>query len=691
MKKIQKFLKLLSLLTVVGLTILPANFAFATSAGGKELTDREKAAFIVRDEWTTWVNAFTASLSELDKNATARIYDNMDYYDMQYRFTEKYKKVPEYLDEDGKPTQKLKDLIKKKRKEIAGAKQLDYLCFTSKQNGSTIKYTLNGALTAADLDIGYSYDGTSFAPWTPDTNITLDSGKELYVWNKKSTFSKTAYKYAQFVTTGNLEASGDINSLVNFGTPGMYAYYSLFYNNTALYAAPELLSTTVGEGTYAYMFKGCSNLKTAPTILPAKTLDNDCYKSMFENCSSLEKAPILAATTLANGCFTKMFSGCSLLNEISIAYTKLPTAAGVPGNAFENWVDGVANTGTFYCDIDVSPSAYVYGASALPKNDSNRWNIVNTGLNFLTLTSKKNGSTVRWTSYVSSGSLSLNNIFYSRDKINWTNWDGSELVLNNNENLYIWNKNSTLSTSVDSAYMYFVIPESSNIELSGNIKSLLNFEELSNHCFTKLFRECKGIKSASKLQLSSTTLRNFCYSHMFYGCSYLKDAPTLPATTLAVACYNSMFNGCSRLLVAPNLPATTLSSRCYTQMFADCSSLTTVPERLPGGNFSWNNYYGMFRNCSSIVKAPILKIESFVSGEEGFKETPLKEMFKGCTSLKEIRLDYSGSFTVSGVLNPFMDWVHNVASNGDFYYSGPDETRGNSAIPTGWNLHPFTS
>ena len=33
----------------------------------------------------------------------------MDFYDMQYRFTEKYKKVPEWLDEDGKPTQKLKD------------------------------------------------------------------------------------------------------------------------------------------------------------------------------------------------------------------------------------------------------------------------------------------------------------------------------------------------------------------------------------------------------------------------------------------------------------------------------------------------------------------------------------------------------------------------------------------------------
>ena len=108
-----------SLIAIIMATVLmfsSVNFVFA--AEERELTNDEKAAFIVRDEWTGWVRNFTASLSELDKNATAKIYDGMDFYDMQYRFTEKYKKVPEYLDEEGKPTQKLKDMIKEKRKEI---------------------------------------------------------------------------------------------------------------------------------------------------------------------------------------------------------------------------------------------------------------------------------------------------------------------------------------------------------------------------------------------------------------------------------------------------------------------------------------------------------------------------------------------------------------------------------------------
>ena len=113
MKRI--YILIATILTAV-LLIGTVNFVFA--AEERDLTNDEKEAFIVRDEWTGWVKEFTASLSELDKEATAKIYENMDFYDMQYRFTEKYKKVPEYLDEDGKPTQLLKDMIKEKRIEL---------------------------------------------------------------------------------------------------------------------------------------------------------------------------------------------------------------------------------------------------------------------------------------------------------------------------------------------------------------------------------------------------------------------------------------------------------------------------------------------------------------------------------------------------------------------------------------------
>ena len=110
--------KLYSIILTIVMSVMivgTVNFVFAED---RALTKEELEAFIVRDEWTEWVNSFTASLSELDKQATAKIYEDMDFYDMQYRFTEKYKKVGEWVDEDGKPLDKLKEAIKEKRKEI---------------------------------------------------------------------------------------------------------------------------------------------------------------------------------------------------------------------------------------------------------------------------------------------------------------------------------------------------------------------------------------------------------------------------------------------------------------------------------------------------------------------------------------------------------------------------------------------
>ncbi|MBR1844597.1 MAG: hypothetical protein IJ790_02600 [Lachnospiraceae bacterium] len=109
--------KLYSIIGVFLVTVMIFGAVNLTFADEKALSDDEKAAFIVREEWDAWVAAFTASLSEFDRLATAKIYDNMDFYDMQYRFTERYK-TKEYLDDDGKPTDKLKELIKEKRKEI---------------------------------------------------------------------------------------------------------------------------------------------------------------------------------------------------------------------------------------------------------------------------------------------------------------------------------------------------------------------------------------------------------------------------------------------------------------------------------------------------------------------------------------------------------------------------------------------
>ena len=716
MKKFQKILKTISILMVVGFMLVPASATFATGTD-RPLTDRENAAFIVRDEWSAWVKGFTASLSELDKNATSRIYDNMDYYDMQYRFTEKYKKVPEYLDEDGKPTQKLKDLIKAKRKEIAGAKVRDYLCFTAKQNGTTIKYTLEGGLASSRVNIGYSRDGTSFVPWTVNTNITLNSGEELYVWNKTSLLSESDTKYVKFTMTGNVEASGSVDSMINFSDVSDYCYARLFEGCTALYTAPEVPSTSVRSHCYYKMFYGCTNLSTAPSSLPAATLALSCYESMFENCTSLKKSPNMMPKTIVDvsNALQRMFYGCSVLEEIDIEYYK-----GSFNAAFNNWVNGVAPSGTIYYK---GPDT-TEGPSAIPTG----WLLINNDRDYLTFTAAEEGASV----YYTIGSSLTDNIYYqiSGDP-DWTKWSGgvaNKVTLVKDQSIRVWNRNSTLSTgTTDSTNRFRFFMPDGKIKASGSIESMINFNStLSSYCFNYMFGQCTNLLTPPKLpsmsladhcyydmfhncnqmidvpELPATTMQEYCYTAMFYDCKSITTVPALPAqtmrmscysemftgceglvrvpqdlcssaTALAAYCYNKMFKGCKNLTTVPDLPCMTLVHHCYTSMFEGCTSLVTAQATLPATALKSQCYMYMFKGCTNLTKSPVLCGTSF-----GTSETDCcQEMFNGCTSLNEITINYTGEINDT----QFKDWVVGVADEGMFYYSGTYATYGSSNIP----------
>ena len=81
---------------------------------------------------------------------------------------------------------------------------------------------------------------------------------------------------------------------------------------------------------------------------------------MFNGCTALTTAPELPATTLANSCYQNMFSGCYNLNTIKLGYTG--NFANAPSSAFNNWVSGVASTGTFY----YNGSDTTTGVNAIP-------------------------------------------------------------------------------------------------------------------------------------------------------------------------------------------------------------------------------------------------------------------------------------------------------------------------------------
>ena len=120
-----------------------------------------------------------------------------------------------------------------------------------------------------------------------------------------------------------------------------HCYYYMFAECTSLTTAPELPATTLESSCYYAMFRGCTSLTTAP-VLPATTLESSCYYFMFQGCTSLTTAPELPATTLAYNCYGYMFNSCTSLNYIKCLATDI-SATGCT----DDWVNGVASTGTF--------------------------------------------------------------------------------------------------------------------------------------------------------------------------------------------------------------------------------------------------------------------------------------------------------------------------------------------------------
>ena len=269
----------------------------------------------------------------------------------------------------GEPPAHIKQWIIEHSKPVVS----EALCFTAKNNQATIRLTKVGMPDSMNLQT--STDGKSWTPYNVEDVITFPNvGDKVYFKavgsNHRMAISPSDYH--KFVTNGQFEASGNVNSLLEENeetartmslTNEQFCYAYLF-SGTALTKAPELPSTELAYGCYAMMFQNCTYLTQAPE-LPATTLAEQCYRYMFSDCSSLTQAPELPATTLAEGCYSSMFQGCSNLNTIKLVYTD-----NFIDVYFTGWVEGVASTGTFY----YNGTDETTGTSAIPEGWTvNKW------------------------------------------------------------------------------------------------------------------------------------------------------------------------------------------------------------------------------------------------------------------------------------------------------------------------------
>ena len=226
-----------------------------------------------------------------------------------------------------------------------------------------------------------------------DTTYNISKGQVVYFkGNNPDGLNKSNTDYLQFAITGTVAAFGSIMSLIDDGAgttttiPNERCFAELF-RNTPITRAPELPATTLSRYCYLNMFRNCPALTVAPN-LPAETLAPNCYQSMFNGCTKLVSVN-LPAETLASACYNQTFVGCTSLTNVNLPAATLvdscynimfqncsalnriicnATDISAP-NAVNNWMDGVASSGTF-CKAD--GVEWPTGTSGIPSS----WTVV---------------------------------------------------------------------------------------------------------------------------------------------------------------------------------------------------------------------------------------------------------------------------------------------------------------------------
>lgn len=273
-----------------------------------------------------------------------------------------------------------------------------YFTIKSLTDNNTIAFRKNSSSNVTGLYTSTD-DGKSWSLFTPQDNsnrtiATLNADEKLLIKGEN-----TKYNYSRFFASGQFEVYGNIMSLISGDSfanadtitdadalSGLFSgattltsaenlilpatilaercYQEMFHYCGNLTSAPALPATTLTNNCYEYMFKGCTSLTSAPE-LSAATLTIGCYSCMFQDCSSLTTAPELPATTLVNYCYFSMFRGCANLNSITCLATNISAT-----NCTNNWVSGVAASGTFTKSASMSTS-WTTGNNGIP----NGWTV----------------------------------------------------------------------------------------------------------------------------------------------------------------------------------------------------------------------------------------------------------------------------------------------------------------------------
>lgn len=144
-------------------------------------------------------------------------------------------------------------------------------------NSSNIPLTFTAASDAAIISLnstgspvvdGLQYRLNSADSWQTYTigeTFTLNTSEYIQFQNTNEQLSVAERSYVTFVLVGSFNASGNIQSLLNYSDicPD-YGFFKLFNSCSNLLSAPLMPAKQVGLRSYGNTFQECLNLTTAP-------------------------------------------------------------------------------------------------------------------------------------------------------------------------------------------------------------------------------------------------------------------------------------------------------------------------------------------------------------------------------------------------------------------------------------------
>ena len=228
----------------------------------------------------------------------------------------------------------------------------------------TIELLQSGKITNGYLGHSIDYSANDGETWTimrenEETPI-YDAGQKILMRSTSPMVEETNENFG-FTVNAPFNVSGNILSL-NYGenftehtTFDGWANWicgGLFANSQVVSAENLILPAPSMSSHYQAMFSGCTQLIAAPR-LTGTTLQQKC-----------STAPELPALSIPNSAYTEMFSGCTSLNYIKAMFTTTPST-----RYTQNWVSGVASSGTFVKNSAASWN--VRGVNGIPTG----WNV----------------------------------------------------------------------------------------------------------------------------------------------------------------------------------------------------------------------------------------------------------------------------------------------------------------------------